>query len=103
MKSAAVRRKGKYLVLSAVAAAPIAVSPASSVMAQSYTGENANTNAARADAERARMREEQRRQQELDAAYRATTSKQKPAAQVSSDPWADVRGSGTSTGKSAQH
>jgi hypothetical protein len=53
-------------------------------------GENTNTEAARQDAEASRARLEQKRQRELDAAYKAASAKTKaPTTPV--DPWGGVR------------
>jgi hypothetical protein len=53
-------------------------------------GDNPNTIAARQDAERIKAEREQKKQRELDAAYKATLDKKKaPAAPV--DPWGAVR------------
>jgi hypothetical protein len=56
---------------------------------ENAAGENANTVAEKLDATRARTEREQRKQQELDAAYKATLAKKKPPAPV--DPWGVVR------------
>ena len=54
-------------------------------------GENANTEAAKSDAQAARARAERKKQERLDAEYKAALSKQKSSAAAPSDPWADVR------------
>jgi hypothetical protein len=59
-------------------------------VAFSQDGENANTVAAKMDAAASRARQEQKRQQELDAAYKETLKEKKAPATVA-DPWGAVR------------
>jgi hypothetical protein len=54
-------------------------------------GENPNTKAAEQDSEIQRAQAEQKKQQELDAAYKAALTRTKASTTAPSDPWGDVR------------
>ncbi|HUD88569.1 MAG TPA: hypothetical protein VMR17_19155 [Xanthobacteraceae bacterium] len=54
------------------------------------SGENANTEAAEADQAERDAAAAQKKQQELDAAYKAALEKNKPAA-AAHDPWSNMR------------
>jgi hypothetical protein len=65
-------------------------------VALSQDGENANTVAEKMDAAALRAKHEQKKQQELDAAYKATLKEKKaPVAVV--DPWGAVRPANSSS------
>jgi hypothetical protein len=65
-------------------------------VALSQDGENANTVAKKQDAAAARARQEQKKQQELDAAYKAALKEKKAPATVV-DPWGAVRPANSSS------
>jgi uncharacterized protein YecT (DUF1311 family) len=54
-------------------------------------GENSNTKAAEQDSEIQRAQAEQKKQKELDAAYKAALTRTKTPTTAPSDPWGDVR------------
>lgn len=54
-------------------------------------GENSNTKLEQQDAESLRAQREQKTQKELDAAYKAASTKTKASTTAPLDPWGDVR------------
>jgi hypothetical protein len=65
-------------------------------VALSQDGENANTIADKRDAAALRAKQEQKKQQELDAAYKAALKEKKAPATVV-DPWGAVRPANSSS------
>ena len=65
-------------------------------VALSQNGENANTIADKQDAAALRARQEQKKQQERDAAYKAALKEKKAPATVG-DPWGAVRPANSSS------
>jgi hypothetical protein len=59
-------------------------------------GENANTISARQEAAAARATEAQKKQRELDTAYKAALEKTKTPVTAPADPWGGVRPANTS-------
>jgi hypothetical protein len=66
---------------------------------QHYTGENANTTAAKQDSALAHAKEAEKKQQEIDAAYKAALERTKAPVAAPSDPWAGVRSGNNSAAK----